>query len=734
MHTSKPITAVAFLIALFCLRSDEIGKGVASGDDSQTAVAQPAVEVAVDEAKKSIADGLNWLARHQNADGSWSLDKFDSCCKGGKCSGRGDMQSNIAATAMAVLPFLEAGMSSREEGPVSRGVDWLIEQQNHNGSLVNPTMYTHGLATIALCNAYQSDWSDRVQDAAQAAEKFIEESQDVKSGCWGYSPRSRVGDTSVLHWQVTALESAQAAGLTVNPETLQKAGAWLKTVSSGKHGGLFGYNRPGGTATMTACGTLSMWAIDKQARQGDARMREGIEFLIKNQPDRNHPHCYYWLPASQILQRFGGEGSQTWRQKLREMLIESQVREGCATGSWNPEKPDAVTHGKHGGRVMATSFAIQSLHACATESKQEARTDTNGPVPLFNGKDLSGWVPVNVAPKTFTVQDGIIVSTGIPTGIMRTERHYENFIIELEWRHMQPGGNAGLFIWSDALTSAGVPFSRGIEVQVLDGRESETYTSHGDVFSIHGARMKPDRPHPKGAERCLPSEKRCKPSPEWNHYRVECRDGVIQLAVNGKVVSGGSMCRPRKGYICLESEGSECHFRNIKLKELPSSSPPADEVATLDQGFRSLYTGLDLAGWKPDDGHTGHWQPKDWTLNYDGQSTAKDKNLWSEKEYGDFEMILDCRWSAKDERRHFPVMLPGVERVSFLLREPADQWRRLHIRKQPNKFTVTEISLNETVRETSQLVDVNPTRGPIGLRHDGQAIQFANIFIRELAP
>src|SRR3954462_8525112 len=94
--------------------------------------------------------------------------------------------------------------------------------------------------------------------------------------------------------------------------------------------------------------------------------------------------------------------------------------------------------------------------------------DADGFVPLFNGKDLSGWVPVNVAPgKTCTVKDGEIHCTGVPTGVMRTERHYENFIIELDWIHMKPGGNSGLFIWGDAITSPGVPFTRGIEVQIL---------------------------------------------------------------------------------------------------------------------------------------------------------------------------------------------------------------------------------------------------------------------------
>ena len=164
---------------------------------------------------------------------------------------------------------------------------------------------------------------------------------------------------------------------------------------------------------------------------------------------------------------------------------------------------------------------------------------------------------------------------------------------------MQPGGNAGLFVWSDALPAVGVPFTRSFEVQILDGQNGPNYTSHGDVFGIWGATMKPDRPHPAGWMRCLPSENRAKPSPEWNHYRVTCNNGTIKLEVNGKEVSGASDCMPRKGYICLESEGSECHFRNLRIKELPSTGASPAETATLDEGFVSLYSGLDLRGWSP---------------------------------------------------------------------------------------------------------------------------------------
>ncbi len=411
-------------------------------------------------------------------------------------------------------------------------------------------------------------------------------------------------------------------------------------------------------------------------------------------------------------------------------------------------------------------------------------------VPLFNGRDLSGWVPVNVAPETFTVREGIIVSTGKPTGVMRTDRQYENFELELEWKHIVPGGNAGLFVWSDAVTAPGVPFTRSIEVQVLDGRNTATYTSHGDVFSIHGARMTPDRPHPSGAERCLPSEWRAKPAGEWNHYRVVCRDGVLKLSVNGKEVSGGTKCWPRKGYICLESEGSECHFRNIRIKELPSTGAKPEETASLAEGFVSIYNGLNLDGWKTSPELLAHWKAQDWTLDYDGKCQAPEPHLWTKKSYRDFVMICDWRWKDKGGKARLPVILPSGEygknadgtqqteevidagdsgiylrgndksqvniwcwpngsgevygyrtdpampasvKAGVTPKEKADkpigEWNRFIITMKGDRLTV---QLNgKTVIEQAQLPGV-PAEGPIALQHHGAALQFANIYIKEL--
>src|SRR5207248_5733086 len=113
-----------------------------------------------------------------------------------------------------------------------------------------------------------------------------------------------------------------------------------------------------------------------------------------------------------------------------------------------------------------------------------------GFTPLFNGKDLTGWVNVNCHPGTFFVRDNEIITTGKPTGFLRTERQYENFVAEFDWMHVNKTevGNSGFFVWADPLPAVGTPYTRAVEVQVLVNLEREGYyTSHGDLFSIHGA-------------------------------------------------------------------------------------------------------------------------------------------------------------------------------------------------------------------------------------------------------
>ena len=194
--------------------------------------------------------------------------------------------------------------------------------------------------------------------------------------------------------------------------------------------------------------------------------------------------------------------------------------------------------------MKALHLALLLILACLpatgfTGDKGEGK----GFVPMWNGKDLTGWVNVNCAPETFFVKDDMIVTTGKPTGYLRTNKQYENFVAEFDWMHVPPKpgavGNSGFFVWCDPIPAVGTGYTRGIEVQVLvnltyKNKKGEiTATSQGDLFSIHGATCVPDRPHPDGWARCLPSENHCKGEGEWNHYRVEANDGIIKLAVNG---------------------------------------------------------------------------------------------------------------------------------------------------------------------------------------------------------
>jgi hypothetical protein len=369
------------------------------------------------------------------------------------------------------------------------------------------------------------------------------------------------------------------------------------------------------------------------------------------------------------------------------------------------------------------------LAGCALAASAVAPLAQSGEgVPLFNGRDLTGWVNINCAPDTFTVRDGEIFSTGKPICALRTEKMYENFVLELEYQHVTAGGNAGLFVWADALPAVGQPFLRAIEVQILDGRNTDNYTSHGDVFSIHGARFTPDRPHPNGWERSLPKERRARPAGEWNHYRVTADNGRITLAVNGAEVSGGSNTRPRKGYLALEAEEAPTRFRNIRLRELPPApgTLPADHVARADEGFVSIYTGTSLAGWRQAPG----WETKDWILARSAVD-AGGRLLLSEREFGDLVVMAD--WRVKSSGRA-PAEARADPRVRARIaadpsRAAGDRWTRSIVTVQGN--TVTEVVDGKTMQDKVVAPGL-PARGPVALDGGDTQVEFANIFVKAL--
>jgi len=186
------------------------------------------------------------------------------------------------------------------------------------------------------------------------------------------------------------------------------------------------------------------------------------------------------------------------------------------------------------------------------------------------------WINVNTDAGTWTKQKQMLICSGKPIGVMRSEKQYENFILHIEWMHTEPGGNSGVFVWSDAKPAEESRLPNGVEVQMLeldwvklntkDGIAPPEAYVHGELFGVGGVKTTPDNPR---GTRSKSFENRCKGKGEWNVYDVVCVDGVIKLSVNGKFVNGISQSTRKKGYICLESEGAEIHFRNIRIIELP---------------------------------------------------------------------------------------------------------------------------------------------------------------------
>ncbi|HDZ13691.1 hypothetical protein LCGC14_1364240 [marine sediment metagenome] len=202
-------------------------------------------------------------------------------------------------------------------------------------------------------------------------------------------------------------------------------------------------------------------------------------------------------------------------------------------------------------------------------------------------QETINWINVNTVKKGWKVNDdGVLVNQGHPIGVVRSEKQYENFILHVEWKHIEAGGNSGVFAWSGANPEEGNVLPDGVEIQMLeldwvninakDGVQQPIAYVHGEVWGVGGVVTDPDNPR---GERSKSIENRAKGKGEWNTYDVVAVDGVIKLSVNGKFVNGISKSTQKKGYLCLESEGAEIHFRNFKLIELPPGVTSEEQTA-----------------------------------------------------------------------------------------------------------------------------------------------------------
>ncbi|MEX2141630.1 MAG: hypothetical protein WD894_20360 [Pirellulales bacterium] len=342
--------------------------GIRAGPNKSEAIRKGGGNAASEAA---VAAALKWLASQQMSDGGWTFD-LRRTPNPNKNPGEPQVEdARNAATALALLPFLGAGHTPKEGryAPVVRkGLLFLSRSAKPENTRFGPgaswvdpgrgVMYSHGMASIAVCEAYAMTKDKSLLPYAQASVNLIAAAQCADGG-WRYQPNDPTGgDTSVVGWQLMALKSASMGyHLEVPRQTLIRAYAFLDRVQI-DDGAAYRYmiGRPQQSSATTAIGLLCrMYLGWKKERPG---LQRGVEQLSKRGPSTGkQADMYYNYYATQVMRHWEGEEWEKWNEVMRDFLIESQAKKGAETGSWHFDE----NHGNIGGRLYTTSMATMTL-------------------------------------------------------------------------------------------------------------------------------------------------------------------------------------------------------------------------------------------------------------------------------------------------------------------------------------------------------------------------------------
>jgi len=384
------------------------------------------------ESENAVDLALQWLVRHQREDGSWCFNQQlgEHHCVGCQCRDPGPYTTDTlnGATGMVLLALLGAG-HTQLDGPyrdeVTAGLRYLIEQQAADGSLMDPAgnMYSHGLATLALCEAlamtrdkYQQPetaaprWGDpaaagrgggtagsgpaeteaaarparaaspsanllnfdinaqapvTLADLTRAAQQgitFIERAQHSAGG-WRYQPR-QAGDTSVVGWQLMALKSAYLAGLKVDPKVAARATRFLDLVAEDRIGSCYGYTSgrraPYLDINVPITATTPIGLLCRMYT-GWEHKRPGLGQGVERLKRWAQPGLglYYYYYATQVMHHYGGSSWEQWNAFMRDYLVSAQSHEGSELGSWMFH--GSPTNHDDVGRLYCTAMAAMTL-------------------------------------------------------------------------------------------------------------------------------------------------------------------------------------------------------------------------------------------------------------------------------------------------------------------------------------------------------------------------------------
>ncbi len=399
--------------------------------------------------------------------------------------------------------------------------------------------------------------------------------------------------------------------------------------------------------------------------------------------------------------------------------------------------------------------------------------ETTATRALFNGKDLSGWIGSG-----YVVEDGAIVCTPEGKNLM-TEQTFTNYILEFDYK-LPPGGNNGLGIH---YPGNGDGAYTGMEIQILDNSDPKyqplkDYQFNGSLYTLAAAK-----------------KIALKPVGEWNHEKVSVLGSGLIVELNGEIILRANLddvsarnpthqgAKRRAGHLAWLGHGDRVSFKNITILETP---PAANTEGVMAAGFKRLFTGKNLDGWKH--GNSPEWTVSNGILKHSGRP-GEPSDLWTEREYGDCTLVFDWRWSGAGPLQKQPIVQPDgsnklgpdgkpelveIEELDsgIYLRgntasqvnlwnwpvgsgevygyrtnpampaevragvtpkvkadRPLGEWNRTMVTIKGDRLSV---SLNgRVVIDNAQLPGV-PAKGSIGLQHHGAAIDFANFWVKEL--
>ena len=337
------------------------------------------------DTESAVERALAWLARAQGIDGGWHAAEHGAGRVPSAANNRthseyrhnAGLKANTAMTGLALLAFLGAGhthVDGQYKEVVTRGLLYLKDQQLPSGDLSGrdqvgrePTvrfarMYSHGMAALALTEAYGMTGDPVLLPTVQSACKYT---------LGAMNPRT--GDMSQFGWQAMLLKSsANHQAISLAPQTRMVMQRFLDSVSTGRHGGLGIYRPKAGqmaaseqatpamTAELLASRLLLSFPITPLAAE------EGQRMILKNLPGQSEENLYYWYYATLAMYQLRGDGelnSQSqlawnqWNDSLKQQLCSTQIPRGQEEGSWNP----SCLWGGYGGRVYSTAVACMCL-------------------------------------------------------------------------------------------------------------------------------------------------------------------------------------------------------------------------------------------------------------------------------------------------------------------------------------------------------------------------------------